>query len=316
MKSIRALFAAAAIGCFALTIAAALPATAAAQAPSDRQVALYRDLMEANGVAHNARQAVAAMRAAVAQSAVERKGSPLTSAEQTRLDAVTASVFSAELENVLNDIARTQSTGFTEAEISELITVNQSPAAVRYNAARFEGADTEGAEIQNYMVDAVVASINTYNAGAAPTPAAANPSDADTALIQRIALARSLLEADGTAETAISFVRKNHRILIAREINKHIEVNTLPAEDRARLTTIINAELATLTDRILQLSAVRYAQTFSRAELAGLIAAYDIEAQRKLTAMRISDDGSLDRRAEAALQAATQRALTTFESGS
>jgi hypothetical protein len=69
----------------------------------------------------------------------------------------------------------------------------------------------------------------------------------------------------------------------------------------------------TLEDRIIDMNARAFAGKFGSSELNRLIRAMDNPAQKKLTAMRLADDGSLDAGASKRLQAASNAVVKAFE---
>lgn len=314
-KKIRNLSAAFVVGCAAISAVSVLPTVVAAQDVSARHVSLYRDLMEANGTTPNIRNVMATTRATTTQALVDRKGSPLSAEERARLDRLFTRILGPVEEQIVDGIARSQAFRLTEAEISQLILVDRSPAAVLYRTERLAVPAEEAAATQSFMVEAVVSIIKVFRGDGAHTPASAPPGDADAALRQRISLARHLLDVDGTAEITARFIGDGHMALVSAEVGKYIEFSSLSEPDRARLAAITAIERQTLTERVLDQTATRLARHLGRSDLATLIAAYDIEAQRKLTALRLSDDGSQDAAAQQALEAAYSRIIDEFEAG-
>jgi hypothetical protein len=313
LKKIRHLSAAVVMGCAAISAVSALPTVAAAQEVSAQHISLYRDLMEANGTTPNIRNVIATTRATTTQTLMDRKGSPLTAEERAHLDRLFARILGPVEEQIVDSIARFQAPQLTEADISQLILARRSPAAVLYEAERRAGSPEETAAVTAFMVDAVVSIIKVFRGDGPHTAASTPPDDADAALRQRISLTRHLLDVDGTAEITANFLNNVYRPLISAEVSKYIEISSLSEPDRARLAAITAIEQQTLTDRILDQSATRIARRIGRSDIATLIATYDTDAERNLTALRLSDDGSLDAAAGQALQAASTRIIAEFE---
>lgn len=292
----------------ALGLPAAPAAAQAANAP------LYRQLMEVNGVARNVRAVVTARRAAIVQIATERNGGSLNPQEQARLDAAMSASLDPLTEQLLNNIAQAQSAAFSDADLRALIAANGSAAAGRYNAAKFADAEQMSAQVQQYMVDAVLAIIRAYRDGAAsPGPAVIQYGDAAEA--ERVRLVRRLFVVDGTEALVTQFVGREHMKLIIQEVANHIDFSALSEDEKVRLANIAATEQANLIENVLNLNARNQARLLTRADLETLIAAFDVPAQQALTRIRLEDTGDVDREAEVLLQAAAEQIIADFESG-
>jgi hypothetical protein len=103
--------------------------------------------------------------------------------------------------------------------------------------------------------------------------------------------------------------------LIIAEVARHIDFSKLSDSDKYRLAAIAASVQAELEDKIVRISAVQTAQLLSKPELLQLMAAFDTDAQRKLTAMRLNDDGKTDSLAELDIRLAQYQIVKQFESG-
>ncbi|ESQ77151.1 hypothetical protein [Asticcacaulis sp. AC402] len=136
---------------------------AADSANAARKVDLYKQLMEMNGQARNIRNVIGNTKAATRLIVVERTGRPALSAEDNaRYDVIATSVLGQTEAALINDIAVTQSAGFSADEIQQLIVANSSVAAAKYNAGKFSQSEANTQQIQSYMVEAVIKIIKTF----------------------------------------------------------------------------------------------------------------------------------------------------------
>lgn len=143
---------------------------------------------------------------------------------------------------------------------------------------------------------------------------AATPSG-DPAFDERMALVRTLYTVDGTDALIRHFVSKEHMKLIIQEVSRHIDFAKLKESDRYRLAAIAAVVQTELEDSVITLAAQGHASSLSKPELMQLVAAYNIDAQRKLTQLRLNDDGKIDRAAELDLRLAQFQIVKQFESG-
>ena len=138
---------------------------------------------------------------------------------------------------------------------------------------------------------------------------------ADPDLEERIALVRTIYRVDGTDALVRHFVSTQHMRLIITEVNNHVNIAGLSEPEKYRLAAIAAAAQTELEDKILDMDARLQAKSLSKPELMQLIAAFDSEAQRKLTDLRLKDDGKLDRGIELDVAMAQIQILRKYESG-
>ncbi len=143
--------------------------------------------------------------------------------------------------------------------------------------------------------------------------AAAGATDPD--LEERVALVRTIYRVDGTDALVRNFVSTQHMRLIITEVNNHVNIAGLSDPEKYRLAAIAAAAQTELEDKILDMDARLQANSLSKPELMQLIAAFDSEAQHKLTELRLKDDGKLDRRIELNIASAQIQILQRFEDG-
>ena len=139
--------------------------------------------------------------------------------------------------------------------------------------------------------------------------------NADPILEERIALVRAVYRIDGTEELVRHFVSIQHMQLIIGEVARHIDFSKLSETDKYRLAAIAAVAQTDLEDKIIRMNALVQAQSMSKADLLQLLAAYDNDAQRKLTDLRLHDDGKVDRAAELDIRLAQYQIVKAFESG-
>ena len=144
---------------------------------------------------------------------------------------------------------------------------------------------------------------------------AADTAPADPALEERMALARAVFQVDGTDAIIRHFVATEHMKLIITEVARHIDFSKLSESDKYRLSAIAAAAQTELEDKVINLNAGIQATNLSKPELLQLLAAYDTDAQRKLTNMRLNDDGKIDRSSELDIHLAQYQIVKAFESG-
>ncbi len=144
--------------------------------------------------------------------------------------------------------------------------------------------------------------------------AAAEVSSGDVAMDERIGLAKALFHIDGTEALLRSYVATEHMKLIIGEVANHIDFSKLSESDTYRLSAIAAQAQTELQDKIILLNARVQAQTLTKPELIQLLAAMDTDAQRKQTALRLADDGTVDREAELDIRLAELQIVKAFES--
>ncbi|UDF03895.1 hypothetical protein [Asticcacaulis sp. AND118] len=139
------------------------PEDKAAAARKTRRVALYKQLMEANGTSKNVRLILANTKAAVKMVILERKGATnLSAADELKFNQIADRVLKEAEVSVIDQIAAAQSASFSEEEILTLISANSGPVAAKYNASKFANPEANAQQIQSYMVEAVVKIIKTF----------------------------------------------------------------------------------------------------------------------------------------------------------
>jgi hypothetical protein len=152
-------------------------------------------------------------------------------------------------------------------------------------------------------------------AEAAASYAATPALNAEPLLEERIALVRAVYRVDGTEQLIRHFVGIQHMQLIIAEVARHIDFSKLSETDKYRLAAIAAVAQTDLEDKIIRMNALVQAQNMTKPDLLQLLAAYDNDAQRKLTDMRLNDDGKVDRAAELDIRLAQYQIVKAFESG-
>lgn len=168
--------------------------------------------------------------------------------------------------------------------------------------------------LDRQTADAIIGAFKATTADQAARPAA-DAAATDPALEERTALAIAVFKVDGTDALIRHFVETEHMKLIIAEVARHIDFSKLSDSDKYRLAAIAASVQAELEDKIVRISAVQTAQLLSKPELLQLMAAFDTDAQRKLTAMRLNDDGKTDSLAELDIRLAQYQIVKQFESG-
>ncbi|MDC7676005.1 hypothetical protein [Asticcacaulis machinosus] len=145
----------------------------------------------------------------------------------------------------------------------------------------------------------------------ASQPAAA-PAE-DPAFLERVELMRKLFEVDGTDEITRHFINNVHMRLIILEVNNYIDINSLSENDKYRIATIAAVAASELGDKVLNLGARQHALYLTRDEILQLTADLSNSAQKKLTYIRMNDDGAVDKRAEIDMQIAALKIIQAYE---
>lgn len=125
--------------------------------------------------------------------------------------------------------------------------------------------------------------------------AAAAQAPDDPAFAERVALVMTLYQVDGTDAVIRHYVDTQQMKLIITEVGNHIDIGKLSQTDKYRLAAIAAMAQTELEDKIITMNARIQAANLSKDELMQLIAAYDTDAQRKQTQLRLHDDGKLDK---------------------
>ena len=189
------------------------------------------------------------------------------------------------------------------------------PADITAGLAAGQGAPSapSDAALDKQTAEAVTALYENRTADQAARPAADDVSD--PALAERIGLARALFRVDGTDALIRHVVETEHMKLIIAEVARHIDFSKLSESDKYRLAAIAANAQAELEENILNLSAAQTAQLMTKPDLLQLLAAFDTDAQRKLTAVRLGDNGKTDSLAELDIRLAQYQIVKQYESG-
>lgn len=136
---------------------------AADSANAAQKVELYKQLMEINGQSRNIRNVIGNTKATTLAIVIERSGqSALSAADGARYESIASSILGQTEATLINDIAVAQSASFSTDEIQQLIAANSSVAAAKYNAGKFTQSQSNTQQIQQYMVEAVIKIIKTF----------------------------------------------------------------------------------------------------------------------------------------------------------
>jgi hypothetical protein len=132
-------------------------------AAAQRKLSLYRQLMDLNGTATNIRLIMSNAKDIIRTIVIERAGVTTLSAEQmVKYNQIATRILKETENTILQDIALAQSRSFSEDEIKQLISVNSTVAAAKYNSGKFSSSAAMSEQVQSYMVDAVVKIIKTF----------------------------------------------------------------------------------------------------------------------------------------------------------
>ena len=134
----------------------------AAQAAA--KIELYKQLMELNGTSRTVRNTLASARTTTRLVVVQNTGEADLTPEQSALyDKIADGILKQTEVTLIDDIAAKQSQSFSAEEIQQLITANSSVAAAKYNSAKFITPDANAAEVQQYMTEALIKIVKTFN---------------------------------------------------------------------------------------------------------------------------------------------------------
>ncbi|MEI9905059.1 MAG: hypothetical protein WDN06_14650 [Asticcacaulis sp.] len=134
----------------------------AAQAAA--KVELYKQLMELNGTSRTIRNTLASAKTTTRLVVVQRVGEADLTPEQDALyNQIADTVLKQTEVKLIDDIAGAQSQSFSADEIQQLIAANSSVAAAKYNSAKFIAPDANAAQVQQYMTDALIKIVKTFN---------------------------------------------------------------------------------------------------------------------------------------------------------
>lgn len=194
---------------------------------------------------------------------------------------------------------------------------------ITYGLSAGQGAAPVVPASANFDHETAIAVLAAFRAPAGQTPnqpaeSAARDAAApvlDPALEERVDLARAVYRIDGTDALVRHFIATQHMKLIIEEVARHIDFSKLSDSDKYRLAAIAAVAQTELEDKVIRMNALVQAQILSKPELLQLLAAYDNDTQRKLTDMRLHDDGKVDRAAELDIRLAQFQIVKAFEAG-
>ncbi len=193
------------------------------------------------------------------------------------------------------------------------------PTGVAYGLSAGQGVQPAipvSADLDRQTAQAIIAAYQNPNGGVADQVALnAAAAATDPALEERISLAETIFHVDGTEDLIRHFVATEHMKLIITEVANHIDFTKLSETDKYRLAAIAAVAQTELEDKIVRMNARMQAMNLSKPELMQLIVAYDIDAQRKLTQMRLHDDGKQDRAADLDVHIAQFQIVKAYEAG-
>jgi len=122
-----------------------------------RKVELYKQLMELNGTSRTIRNVFDNTKTSTRLIVVQRLGSDhLTPEQDARYNAIADTVLKDTEAKLIDDIAQTQADSYSADEIKQLIAANSSISAAKYNAAKFVDQTGNNAQVESYMVEAVM----------------------------------------------------------------------------------------------------------------------------------------------------------------
>ncbi len=147
----------------------------------------------------------------------------------------------------------------------------------------------------------------------AASDAAVAATTGDPAMDERLGLARTVFKVDGTDELMRHFVATTMMKVIITEVAKYIDINKLSETDKYRLSAIAAAAQTELEEKVLNANARVEATYLSKADLTLLIVAYDTDAQRKQTQLRLGDTGKSDRAAALDITMAQYQIVKSYE---
>jgi hypothetical protein len=193
-----------------------------------------------------------------------------------------------------------------------------TPAEITYGLAAGQGVAPSVPVTDAFVHDTAIAMVAAFQKSDRKTADAvatyaATPA-LDPAVEERIALAQAVYKIDGTDALIRHFVAVTHMRLIIQEVARHIDFSKMSETDKYRLAAIAAVAQTELEDKIIRMNALIQAQNLTKADLLQLLAAYDTDAQRKLTNMRLHDDGKVDSAAELDIRLAQYQIIKAYES--
>ncbi|MDV6331784.1 hypothetical protein [Asticcacaulis sp. 201] len=193
-----------------------------------------------------------------------------------------------------------------------------TPAEITYGLAAGQGVAPSVPVTDAFVHDTAIAVVAAFQKSDRKTADAvatyaATPA-LDPAVEERVALAQAVYKIDGTDALIRHFVAVTHMRLIIQEVARHIDFSKMSETDKYRLAAIAAVAQTELEDKIIRMNALIQAQNLTKADLLQLLAAYDTDAQRKLTNMRLHDDGKVDSAAELDIRLAQYQIIKAYES--
>ena len=130
---------------------------------ADPKITQYRRLMELNGMAANIRLIIKNSKNAIRSTIIERNNlTSLSPQQELRFSTIADKILAGTEANLLDAVAAKQSKSLTSNDIEVLITANSSPAAAKYNAAKYADAEAVDKYILKYMNDAFANIMRTF----------------------------------------------------------------------------------------------------------------------------------------------------------
>lgn len=132
-------------------------------ASAANKVALYKQLMELDGTSRNIRSVLDNAKTTTKLVVIQRSGeSQLTAEQNARYDQIADKIMKDTEAQLIDAIAQNQASSFSADEIQQLIAANSSISAAKYNAAKFVDQSGNAAQVESYMVEAVVKIVKSF----------------------------------------------------------------------------------------------------------------------------------------------------------
>ena len=129
----------------------------------DPKIAQYRRLMELNGRAANIRLIIKNSKNSIRSTIIERNNlSALSPQQELRFSAIADKILAGTELNILDAVAAKESKSLSANEIEQLIAANSSPAAAKYNVAKYADAEAVDKYILKYMNEAFANIMRTF----------------------------------------------------------------------------------------------------------------------------------------------------------
>jgi len=193
-------------------------------------------------------------------------------------------------------------------------------SGITYGLAMGQGTAPAVPELANFNHETALAIVTAFKTpGQEPNQSAESVASyaatpvLDPDVEERIGLVRAIYRIDGTDALVRQFIATQHMRLIIEEVARHIDFSKLSESDKYRLAAIATVAQTELEDRVIRMNALLEAQILTKPELLQLLAAYDSDPQRKLSELRLHDDGKVDRAAELDIRLAQFQIVKAFE---